>query len=200
MPMARRAYLRWPRHDAAYAHDRQYLLGSQLLVAPVGTPGDPAEKEVWFPPGEWIDVFTGERHLGPGTETLAVPLDRMPVFARAGAIVPKQGYRRDGSTDPPGRLIVDVYPGSRGRFELYEDEGDGLAHERGRFSLTRISQRTRGGAVEVSIGPAKGDYPGRPRRRSYRVRVHDGGAEPEVARTGRVRTDRRTRLVIDLRR
>ncbi len=200
LPMARATYLRWPRHDAAYAHDRQYLLGPNLLVAPVGTSGDPATKQVWFPRGRWTDVFTGETHRGPGVEQLSVPLDRMPVFARAGAVIPSQGFRPRGNEDPPRRLVIDAYPGRRGSFRLYEDSGDGLAHERGRFARTRISQRRRGDDVTVVIGAAKGSYAGQPDRRRYEVRVHDGGEEPaEVVRTGRASTDRTTRIEIDLR-
>ena len=92
LPLARAMYLRWPRGGDAYRFDRQYMLGDQLLVAPVAKPGDPARKRVWFPPGDWVDVFTGEVHSGPRVETLSVPLDRMPLFARAGSIVPRQDY------------------------------------------------------------------------------------------------------------
>lgn len=200
MPIARKAYLRWPRFDAAYAYDRQYMLGPQLLVAPVGTPGDPATKEVWFPPGKWTDIFTGERHRGPGVEKLSVPLERMPVFARAGAVVPRQGYRQPGDVGPPDELIVDAYPGRRGRFTLYEDAGDGLAYERGRSSRTRIAQRRRGEEVTITIGRAKGDYRGRPRRRAYELRVYDGEADPaEVVRTAKLPTKRAARIEVDLR-
>ena len=66
----------------------QYTLGRDVLVAPVTTPGNPARVEVWFPPGTWVDWFTGERHRGPAVKELSVPLERMPVFVRAGGIVP----------------------------------------------------------------------------------------------------------------
>ncbi len=200
LPIAERAYLRWPQKDAAYRFDRQYMLGPQLLVAPVGTAGDPATKEVWFPPGTWTDIFTGERHRGPAVEELSVPLDRMPVFAKEGAIVPRQAYRPEGNVEPPETLVVDAYPGKRGKFTLYEDEGDGLGHERGRFAKTKISQRRKGDKVTIEIGAAKGDYPGMPTRRRYELRLYEGGTEPEeVVRTGRVPTDRRTRIRVDVR-
>jgi hypothetical protein len=200
LPMTRAMYLDWPRKDPAYVHDRQYMLGRDLLVAPVGTPGDPATKQVWFPPGAWTDVFTGESHRGPGVEQLTVPLDRMPVFARAGAVVPSQEPRAKGNETPPRRLVVDAYPGRRGAFTLYEDAGDGLAHERGRFALTRIRQRRAGDSVTVRIGAADGAYRGMPRRRAYEIRVHPGGGEPaEVKRTKPLRTDRATRIRVDLR-
>jgi alpha-glucosidase (family GH31 glycosyl hydrolase) len=223
LPMTRRAYLRWPGHDDAYSHDRQYLLGPDLLVAPVGASGDPATKEVWFPPGRWIDIFTRQVHRGPAVKRLSVPLERMPVFARAGTILPLQEYR-EGNTTPPTRLIVEAYRGSRGRFTLYEDQGDGLAYRRGRFARTRISQRRTRRATALVLGRARGTYPGRPRRRSYELRVigvarpravtiggrrlrrapggaargwsYDASRRTVVVRTGRLPTARATRVVL----
>ena len=93
LPMVRALYLQWPRRAAAYRHPTEYTLGRDVLVAPVAAPGDPAETTVWFPPGTWTDWFTGERYRGPATKKLEVPLERMPVFVRAGGLVP---------TLPPG--------------------------------------------------------------------------------------------------
>ena len=190
LPMARAMYLDWPGHEEAYRFDRQYMLGSQLLVAPVGAPGDPATKEVWFPPGPWTDVFTGERHRGPGVERLEVPLDRMPVFARAGAIVPKQEYRQ-GNTPPPERLVVDAYPGRRGAFRLYDDAGDGTDD---RFATTRIAQRRTRRALTVTIGRPRGNYAGMPRCRRYELRLH-GTRRPRSVRGGRWSHDGGTTVV-----
>lgn len=171
VPMARAMYLSWPEYDGAYANDHQYMLGPHLLVAPVGTAGDPATKDVWFPPGRWIDIFTHQRYSGPGVRKLTVPLERMPVFARAGAIVPMQNYNPGGDTGPPASLIAEAYPGRRGAFTLYEDEGDGLAYRGGRFARTRISQRRGRRGTVVTIGRARGTYPQRPGRRAYELRI-----------------------------
>ena len=168
LPITRGTYLRWPGHDEAYAHDRQYMLGPQLLVAPVGTPGDPARKDVWFPPGEWIDLFAGERHRGPAVKSLSVPLERMPVFARAGAVIPLQQPTSRGTPDP---LLIDFYPGRSGAFILYEDAGDGLEYLRRRHTHTRLTQSRSRGTIRVKLGPARGDYSGRPRRRSFELRL-----------------------------
>ena len=73
--------------ELALHPDDQYLLGDDLLVAPVLDRGA-VEKSVVFPPGEWVDWFSGARHTGPRTETVAAPLDTLPLFVRAGAPVP----------------------------------------------------------------------------------------------------------------
>jgi alpha-glucosidase (family GH31 glycosyl hydrolase) len=176
-------YLGWPEYGDAYSHDRQYTLGNDLLIAPVAKPGDPATKEVWFPPGRWIDIFTGQAYKGPAVRTLQVPLERMPVFAPAGAMLPLQEYRPAGDTTPPDRLVIEAFPGRRGAFTLYEDQGDGLAYRQGRSARTQLSQRRRGGGVVVTIGRARGRYAGQPRRRAYELRIL-GTARPHTVTIG----------------
>jgi alpha-glucosidase (family GH31 glycosyl hydrolase) len=182
--MARAMYLRWPKHDDAYRHDRQYMLGDGLLVAPVGTPGDPATKTVWFPPGEWVDFFTGERHRGPAVKELSVPLGRMPVFARAGAVVPTQPYRFNEAAGPADRLILTAWAGADGAFRLYEDAGDGLQYRRGARAFTRVAHDDRGArGTVVSIGRARGSFPGRRARRAWELRLV-GVDRPRSVRVG----------------
>jgi alpha-glucosidase (family GH31 glycosyl hydrolase) len=175
VPIVRPLYLQWPRQSAAYDHPSEYMLGRDVLVAPVTEPGDPAEAEVWFPPGTWVDWFTGERHRGGRTETLSVPLERMPLFVRAGAIVPTQPEVPTTPVASPSKVILTVFPG-RGRATLYDDAGDGLDR---RHATTSIRQR-RGKLV---IGPMKGSYAGRPARRSWEIRVIRAG-ETRTIRSG----------------
>jgi alpha-glucosidase (family GH31 glycosyl hydrolase) len=194
LPIARAMYLQWPRRSAAYRHPTQYTLGRDVLVAPVADPGDPAETTVWFPPGTWIDWFTGERHRGPGAVQLSVPLERMPVFVRAGGIVPTLPPL---DTTPAGtlkRLVLTAYRGS-GRLRLYDDAGEGLAYERGAFSRTTISQRRTRGRTVVTIGRARGELA--PTRRVYELRlvgVPRPGSVTVV--TKRLATNRTARIVV----
>jgi alpha-glucosidase (family GH31 glycosyl hydrolase) len=167
LPITRGMYLNWPDDDDAYVYDHEYMFGPELLVAPVGTAGDPAMKTVWFPPGSWTDIFTGRRYTGPSVQTLSVPLSQMPVFARAGAIVPLAPYMDYSSERPLSPLTLDVYAGASGSFSLYEDAGQGFGYQQGQFSRTpmRWNRRRR----TLTIGPARGRFPGQLRRRAYRV-------------------------------
>lgn len=183
LPLARAMYLRWPRSGGAYRFDRQYMLGDELLVAPVARRGDPARKRVWFPPGDWVDVFTGTVHSGPRAETLSVPIERMPIFARAGAIVPRQEYVEHIGRGAPDPLILNVYAGDDGRFELYEDEGVGFGYRHGKFTRTALRWNETASSSTLTIGRAEGRYPGDPARRSYSVRVL-GVAKPTEVRVG----------------
>jgi alpha-glucosidase (family GH31 glycosyl hydrolase) len=177
VPPVRPLYLQWPRQSEAYEHPSQYMLGRDVLIAPVSEPGDPAEPEVWFPPGTWVDWFTGEQHRGGAIEKLAVPLDRMPVFVRAGGIVPMQPELPTTDVASPRKLILTVTRGA-GRTTLYDDAGDGLGYLQHRYARTGIRQTRR----KLLIGAMKGDYPGRPARRSWEVRII--GRKPRVIRLG----------------
>jgi hypothetical protein len=165
LPMTRALYLDYPREAGAYAHDGEYLLGDQLLVAPVTTPGLTAQTTVWLPPGTWTDVFTGATYHGPGDQLVVSTPDRMPVFARAGAILPLAGYG-DNVESQPDALTVKVFPHGSGKTSLYDDAGEGLGYRRGQSASTpiRYSEHRR---AALRIGPARGRYPGQPATRDY---------------------------------
>ena len=109
-------------------------------------------------------MFTGEVHSGPRAETLTVPLERMPIFARAGAIVPAPGLRRlRRRAAPPDPLILNVYAGADGRFTLYEDEGVGFGYQQDQFTRTQLRWSEGAGSATLAIGP-------RPRRATRATR------------------------------
>lgn len=193
VPMCRGTYLEYPTLEAAYEYDRQYLLGEQLLVAPIASPGPVAGKEVWFPPGIWIDYFTGETYEGPDAGTITAPLERIPVFVPAGGIVPLQPYMDFVGQQPVDPLRLRVGTGADGSFDLYEDEGAGNGFQDGASASTPISytesvHQTPGyarGDSLLSIGPQDGSYPGRLDRRGYDVEFLDVEAPTDVRVDGR---------------
>ena len=188
LPIARAMWLTWPRRAAAYEHPSQYTLGRDVLVAPVSAPGDPAPVTVWFPPGVWVDWFTGERHRGPAVEELSVPLARAAVFLRAGAVVPLQP---DVPTTPAGPLreVVLRVQAGRGRTVLYDDAGTGFGYEAGASTRTPIRVRTRGRSTTVAIARTSGRFAGSPRRRVFELRLARVG-RPRAVSVGTRRTRR----------
>jgi len=140
--------------------DDVYLLGDDLLVAPVVDPGV-TEREVPLPDGEWVDWWTGERVTGPADPTVAAPLDTIPVFVRAGAPIPMlnpwidtlvaptaAGSDIHASSDPGGdRLWARVAPGPTGAFTTR----DGVTVRQGPAAVARA-----GGGVELSVEGADG--------------------------------------------
>jgi alpha-glucosidase (family GH31 glycosyl hydrolase) len=182
-PMTRPLWLDWPRRPEAYEHDGVFMLGRDLLAAPVTSPGDPATVKVWFPPGRWTDVATGEQHRGPATKELEAPLDRIPLFARRGALVATQPAAPTTPAGSPGELLLTAYPGS-GRSVLYDDAGDGLAYlgRRG-SSRIRLRQRRTRRAITVTIG-AERRFAGRPAKRTWTVTVRGVTRPARIVRVG----------------
>ena len=173
LPIDGPLYLRWPRQKAAYQHPTQFTFGRDLVVAPVTSPGTSVETEVWVPPGSWVERTTGERFRGPASVTMTVPLDRIPVLVRAGAVLPTQAPGVGAGTAPHKRMILTAYPGRAGRGALYDDAGTGFGYEHGRFTRTTFTQRRRGDSVVVTVGPARGHFRGVPRRRTWELSVRD---------------------------
>jgi hypothetical protein len=171
LPITRPLYLDYPDQAQAYANPAEYLYGPDMLVAPVTTPGNVATQKVWFPPGTWTDWFTGATFQGPSTQTLTVPLDRMPVFVKAGGIIPEQAPMDHVGADPGAPLTLRVYPGGAGTFTLYQDAGSGTGYQKGQDSLTRIATSSHGAVSTVSIGASRGSYPGQRATRSFQVEL-----------------------------
>jgi alpha-glucosidase (family GH31 glycosyl hydrolase) len=119
LPIMRAMALAFPADANASRLDDQYMLGSELLVAPVLEPGA-TERRLYLPSGEWFDFWTGEL-IDDGWRTVPAPMDRIPVFARQGAVVPLWMPPDDVSLaalvglpgDSDGRLVLMVTPGER---------------------------------------------------------------------------------------
>ncbi|MFL6110293.1 MAG: TIM-barrel domain-containing protein, partial [Catenulispora sp.] len=173
IPMVRALYLDYPNLDAAYDHPGEYLYGRDMLVAPVTTPGQVATQDVWFPPGRWIDYFTGATFDGPTTATMKVPLGRIPVFVRAGGIVPEQPQMSHVGATPATPLTLKVHSGASGSFSLYSDAGEGFGYQHGQYTVTPISYREHRAASRLTIGPDYGHYPGQLAGRAYDIALVD---------------------------
>lgn len=147
VPLIRPMYYEWPEEDAAYEADHQYLFGD-LLAAPITQKSSElgmAEKHVWLPDGVWTDIFTGLRYTGGRWVTVYRDIGSMPVFARAGAILPLAVKDDNGCGIPEGMDIY-VYAGD-GTYTLYE-ETDGKriefrAQMHGREEQTLTVQNSR---------------------------------------------------------
>ena len=121
MPVLRAMPLAFPKDSGAHGLDHQYMIGPWLLAAPIFNPE--GRRSIYLPEGLWYDFWTGRAVEGPRSLTVDAPLAKMPLYVRAGAILPtmKPGLRIP--EDPIDPLIVEVWPGSAGKFRFYENEG-----------------------------------------------------------------------------
>ncbi|MDC0740650.1 glycoside hydrolase family 31 protein [Polyangium mundeleinium] len=164
-----------------------YLLGEALLVAPVCTPGC-TERRVYLPAGTWVDWHTEERHAGGQFITAKAPLDRIPLFARGGYIIPSYESAPESTMGhAPERLVLHVFvPDEDGEFvsELHEDDGLTLAFARGAYYRTTFRLTRRGAALSVSAAVTGRGFP-EFRRHALRLVFH-GFRGKEITLDGRV--------------
>ncbi|MFJ4410174.1 TIM-barrel domain-containing protein [Streptomyces sp. NPDC088910] len=185
VPVVRATYLEYPDEPQAYATaGSEYFYGSDMLVAPVTTPGTTATTSVWFPPGQWTDYFTGQTYTGGTTRNITTGLDRMPVFVKAGGVIPT---RTDDVTAndkaPLTKVTLTVAAGASGSTSLYEDNG--TTGGPGRSATTTVRYRENGGRHTVTVSPAAGSFPGQVRTRQWTVTLLGVAAPSHVTATGK---------------
>jgi alpha-glucosidase/alpha-D-xyloside xylohydrolase len=135
LPLMRALWIAWPRDERALKTADQYMWGDHLLVAPVLEPGA-TQRRIYLPTGAWWDFWSHERAEGGGEITREVDLSTIPLFVRAGAILPMGPVRQYAMqpSDEPVTLLI--FPGADGQFSWYQDDGISFAYQHGRS--TRI--------------------------------------------------------------
>ncbi|MEU7895794.1 NPCBM/NEW2 domain-containing protein [Nonomuraea sp. NPDC049152] len=184
-PVNRALVLEYPSDRAAWQVQDEFLAGRDLLVAPVYTGGD-VRNGIYLPQGRWVDYWSGKVYDGPRTiDGYHAPLERLPLFVRAGAIVPmyRDGINNHSEVGPDDPLTLDVYPLGDSSFDLYSDDGKTRAYDGGQSATQKftVDAPSSGlGVVKIGIGPISGSYTGKPAARPYELNVHTGRAPTAV--------------------
>jgi alpha-D-xyloside xylohydrolase len=146
----------------------EYLFGHAFLVAPVSE-YKATSRSVYLPAGaDWYDFYTGEHVNGGQTITANAPLSQMPLYVKAGSVVPMGPVTQYVDEKPDAPLTFMVYTGADGTFSLYEDDGVSNGYTRGEFSRIPLSYNDKTG--ELTIGARAGSYKGMIANRTFRVR------------------------------
>ena len=140
MPILRPLVLEFPEDPICRELTDQCMLGDRLLAAPVMTPGV-AARAVYLPKGVWFDYYTGKRYSGGRYVLAEAPLDRMPLFARGGAVIPVS-VGKPQSVEDIREVVLEVFPGN-GRFVHYMDDGETMAYLDGELRALQVSVRGR---------------------------------------------------------
>ena len=168
LPIMRAMWLHAPDDPAAVARGDQYMWGGDLLVAPVVDKGA-TTRRLYLPRGSWFDFWTNEQLEGGRELDRPVDLATMPLYVRAGAVIPMGPVRQyvDEPVDEPLTLVI--YPGMNGTSSMYEDDGKSFAFRQGvsmRLTLTWQDAQRR-----LSLRLAPGSQMMAPARRTIAVRV-----------------------------
>ncbi|MBB3188103.1 glycoside hydrolase family 31 protein [Microbacter margulisiae] len=155
------------RDSIALHQQYEYMFGSSFLVAPVTRPNVSAWK-VYLPQAVlWYNFWTGQPFKGGQTIHTAAPLDQIPLFVRAGSIVPMGKYIQYAGEKPADTLEIRIYTGVNGSFKLYEDQGNNYNYENGSYTIIPFSWNER--HKILIIGKRHGNYPGCLKRRIFNV-------------------------------
>jgi len=152
-PPLRPLWFAYPHDPKAALIDDQYLVGGDLLVAPVVHESETVRR-VYFPAGDtWIDWWDGTRHTGGSEAKIAAPLERLPLFVRAGASVPTQGVVQHTGEMAKAPLVFAVALGANGGGSAYQDSGDGYAYRKGASRTFRLELTGDTLRINASQGP-----------------------------------------------
>ena len=162
--------------EAAYQCPGQYTFCQDLLVAPIASPIDHdtgfARKLVWLPEGDWFDFNTYGYFKGGFWYVYYAPLDRTPVFAPAGAIIPLDGGEPHNGVGLPEKFHIKLFPGKDSSYSIYEDAGEGQGYLKGEFCHTNISTHWDKDSFRIIVEAADGLFASSlPENRSWQFEV-----------------------------
>jgi alpha-glucosidase len=175
LPMLRPLFLGWQNDPHTYTLEDEFMFGDALLIAPVSHPSQesprpseedlrPSEedlrpsatqRDVYLPEGTWYDWspipevgWSSKCYAGPQTISIKAPLDQLPIFVRAGSVIPAWPIMQYIGQQPVDVLTLHVFPGS-GQSVLYEDDGESLEYQSGEFRVTRFSMQSNSNALTI---------------------------------------------------
>jgi alpha-glucosidase/alpha-D-xyloside xylohydrolase len=183
LPLMRALWLHYPQDARARGIGNQYLWGRDMLIAPVYQKGATV-RDVYLPEGDdWYDWWTNERTNGGQTVARPVDLATMPIYVRAGAIIPVDPVRQYTAQPVNEPTTLRVYRGADGQFTLYEDDGISQDYLSGRGTWTRMTWDEASRRLTIEPGPPPGAT-NLPVRRTFRVQLLPEGRTREAPYDG----------------
>jgi alpha-D-xyloside xylohydrolase len=173
----------------------QFMFGPALLVNPVtkpmyygpnSTPLNSTQKTrpVYLPAGcDWYNFWTGERHSGGQTIIASADLETMPLYVRAGSIIPLEPDSCHADEQPQAQVELRIYPGQDGAFTLYQDEGDNYNYEKGHFATIQVRWDDKNSSL--ILGKRQGEYPGMSKNLGFSLSVVGEAYECQVTYGGK---------------
>ena len=187
-------YYDWPEAPEAYTAKNEYMFGDSILADPITQPvskdSQLATISVWLPPGDWVEWDSGATFRGPLTVQRSFSLGQIPLYVKAGSIIPMQPATTHTGEKPLDPLILTVFPlkdGQTSEYRLYQDSGDTPGYQNGEAAWTPIqaSLSKDGTALNVTISPIQGSYKGMQSDRAYEVRLPGGWPPSSVSVNGK---------------
>ncbi len=171
VPPFRPLVLNYQDDPNTYNLDDQFMIGNDLLAAPVLKP-DVTRRLVYLPKGVWYDYWTNKKYEGGTTITVDAPLETVPLFVRGGAIIPSGPRLNFVNEKPVDPITFSIYPDSNGAAStlLYEDDGISPAYEQQGFRRTTINVERSATGYTVTMGAPSGLYKPGPRNFAFVIK------------------------------
>ncbi|MBS1788802.1 MAG: glycoside hydrolase family 31 protein [Acidobacteria bacterium] len=168
LPIIRALWLHYPDDPAAVARGDEFLWGRDVLVAPVVEKGA-TTRDVYLPRGDWYDFWTEEKLAGEREVNRAVDLETMPLYVRAGAILPLGPVKQYTGEKVGGPMTLVIYPGADGAFTLYEDDGATFDYRRGEWMKVQLVWNDKRRTLSLQLAQGSKMLP--PTHRDIEVRL-----------------------------
>jgi alpha-D-xyloside xylohydrolase len=163
----------WRTDEKTWNIGDEFMFGPAILVNPV-LKANATHRSVYLPPSpKWYDFWTGAVMSGGQEIEAEAPLDRMPLYIRAGSILLMGPEIEYAAQNPSGPIELRIYRGADGQFDLYEDAGDSYDYEKGQHSVIPI--RWNDSAGVLTIGGRQGSFPGMVEKHTFRIVVVKSG-------------------------
>ncbi|MBD5282057.1 MAG: DUF5110 domain-containing protein [Bacteroides sp.] len=191
-PMIRAMFLDYPNdYTHGTASRYQFLYGPSMLVAPIYQPtrsdesGNDVRHNIYLPAGQWFDYFSGLAYGNPEADIILnnfdAPLWKLPVFVKAGAIIPMVNPNNNPSQIKSWERIYELWPAGKSEITEYDDDGTTEAYRLGQYATTKItSDLTDKGVLTVTIDPTIGSFQGMTDKKSTELRINITSEPKEV--------------------
>jgi alpha-glucosidase (family GH31 glycosyl hydrolase) len=177
MPLMRALWLHYPKDKTAAKTADQFLWGRDLLIAPVYQKSASGRK-IYLPEGEWYDWWTNVRQSGLQTISREVDLSVMPIYVKAGAIIPVDPVRQYTAEKVTEPTTLRIYSGENGSYTLYEDDGISMDYQKGNYALTQFLWND--AQKKLTIQPQKAINGKQAGKKIFRVQLIPQGISKEV--------------------
>jgi alpha-glucosidase len=157
IPPLRPLVFDYPEDGNYTFNSTEFMFGDGLLIAPVLWPGV-RNRSITLPKGEWYDYWTGKRYRGGTRIEVEAPMDKIPMFAKAGAVIPTQQVLQFSDQSPIDPLTYTVFMADSAQSEYYEDDGRSFDYEKGVFAKRTIRLTHINGKPQLTIGEVSGSY------------------------------------------
>jgi alpha-D-xyloside xylohydrolase len=157
----------FPNDTDALSANYQYMYGKEFLVCPVTDAGVKSQT-CYLPKGaSWFDFWTGEKYDGGKNLSCMITLQNMPLFVRAGSIIPMGPYMQYANEKKQDKLEIRIYPGADGSFTIYEDEGENYNYEKGHFATIELKWNE--ASKTLTIGKQQGEFAGMLKQHTFNI-------------------------------